>query len=265
MAEETVHLMKASKRANLPTPTFDGTSDVDTFIHQFTRVAQLMQWEEPEAAIRFQMAISGPAKKGLTATSFEGMCTQLTSRYRLSEDSAVKLLKSLKWKANDNVHEFAAYVRKLVEKAFPELDDTQQEKRAIKELTNALPSGCQPLSWELRHRTPDSYEEVVELVQSFGELNFGGPNRINQVETDEVSCLRKEVAAQAALIEQMVASQAQMQKQLSAALTQIQPRRTPITCYRCQKTGHMARSCPTMPRPAPKLQAENGNVQQGQA
>jgi hypothetical protein len=266
MAEQTVGLVHYSKKPTLPTPTFDGTTDVDNFISQFGRVAGIMGWDQPEAAIRFQMTVSGPAQKGLTATTLDGMCSQLRSRYRLSEDGAVVLLKTLKWKANDDIHEFAAYVRKLVDKAFPELNPNQMERRAIKELTNALPPSCHLLVWELRNRTPNNYEEVVTLVQEFNEMNLG--TRVNKVEVDEVTMLRKEVAAQATLIEQMVATQAEMQKQLSSALSQLRPRRdnSSIICYRCQQPGHIARSCNAAPvKPRQTQPSENATVQQRQA
>ena len=257
MSEETVGLVRASKRATLPAPTFDGNADVDSFLQQFVRIADFNDWSDEEACIRLQMAVVGPARQGITATTIEGICGQLRSRYRLSENGAAMLLKSLKWKANENIHEFAAYVQKLVNAAFPELDQAQRERRAIKELTNALPTSCHTLMWELRHRTPSSYEEVVELIKGFNELNVNP--RINQVETDEVAVLRKEVASQATLIERMLANQEEMQKQILAALPKPRPRRdlASLTCYRCQQQGHIARNCTAKPvKPS-----ENAQVQ----
>jgi hypothetical protein len=266
MAKQTVGMMYDNHRPSLPTPKFDGTTDIDKFIHQFEKVATLMRWGDEEAAIRFQMTISGAAQKGLTTTTFRGMCTQLRSRYQLSENGAVVLLKALKWKTNDSVHEFAAYVKQLVEKAFPELDPSQKEKRTIKELTNALPPSCHILTWELRNRTPSSYEEVVELVQDFSEMNLG-TTRVNRIETDEIASLRQEVASQAALISKMVATQTEIQQQLAAALSTPRPRRDnpSIICYRCQQPGHIARNCTNMPKPNQEKASENAHVRQSHA
>lgn len=259
MAGQTIDLVKDTRRSSLPTPTFDGMTDVEDFITQFERVATFMHWAEDEKLIRFQMAIIGAAKKGLTANSYEGICAQLRSRYQLSENGSVALLKSLKWKAGDSVHEFAAYVRRLVTAAFPELNDKQKEQRAIKELTNALPPSCHTLAWELRNRTPNTYKQVIDLIQDFNELNV--KPMINRVETDEMSSLRKEVSNQGALIEQLIASQTELQKQLTTALAQNKPRRNnkgSILCYRCRKEGHIAKNCSES---RPQGQSENDNVQ----
>ena len=256
MAEQTIQMIQVVRRPTLCTPSFDGTTELEEFISQFERVASFMAWRNDEKLLRFQMAILGAAKKGLTSDTFDGICAQLRSRYCLSENGAVALLKTLKWKANDNVHEFAAYVRRLVDTAFRELTPDQREQRAIKELTNALPASCHTLTWELRNRTPASYEEVIDLIQGFNELTVN--TKINRVEADEVSNLRKEVSAQAALIEQMVASQLEMQKQLSVAIEKLKPRRdnSSIVCYRCGKKGHISKHCRSA-----KDESENANVQ----
>ena len=265
MAENTVAMVKNVRRSALPTPTFDGSTDVEDFISQFEKVADFMSWKDEEKAIRFQMAISGTARKGLTAHTFDGICTQLKSRYQLSETGSVALLKALKWKSSDNVHEFAAYVRRLVSTAFSELDEGQQEQRAIKELTNALPASCNTLIWELRNRTPGTYEEVIDMIQSFNEMTV--TPRVNKVETEEVSNLRKEVTAQAELIKQMIATQQEMQKQqqqLLSALSTNKPRRdnSRIVCYRCRQEGHIARNCKA---DVTKEKSENSHVQQSKA
>ena len=114
----------------------------------------------------------------------------------------------MKWKSSENIYEFAAYVKRLVDAAFPELQPDQREQRAIKELTNALPPSCHTLTWELRHRTPGTYESVVEMIKGYNELNVS--TRINQVESDKVGSLRKEVATQTALIERMLANQEEL-------------------------------------------------------
>jgi len=258
MAGQTVEMVKNVRKPALPTPTFDGSTDVDDFISQFEKVAAFMDWEDDEKSIRFQMAVSGTARKGLTSNTFDGICTQLRSRYQLSETGSIALLKALKWKTNDNVHEFAAYVRRLVNTAFAELDEDQREQRAIKELTNALPSSCNTLIWELRNRTPGTYEDVIDMVQSFNEMTV--TPKVNKVETEEVSSLRKEVATQAELIQQMVATQMEMQKQLTAVLSKSKPRRdnSSIVCYHCRKEGHIAWNCKA---PLDTNPQKNGTVQ----
>lgn len=239
----------AQQKNNLPAPKFDGTSDVVQFIQKFEAVADFNGWEDMERQLRFQLAIEGTASQGLLGSTYEEMCKELKARYQLSEGGAAAMLKALRWKPNESIHEFSVHVRKLVDVAYPELDQNQKEARAIKELVTALPSNYNTLSWELNSRPPHSFADAVETIKNYCELNHTS-SRINRL--GEEDPLRKIVEAQAASIEKLVAAQAELSQQMSKLMAAQSSKPRSNKCFKCEKEGHFARNCP---------QQVQGNVQ----
>ena len=48
----------------IPAPTFDGSTDVESFISTFEAIAQHNRWTPEEMLLRLQLALKGPACRG---------------------------------------------------------------------------------------------------------------------------------------------------------------------------------------------------------
>ena len=88
MAGETAAILNQRQRPRLPPPSFDGTTDVDEFLRKFEQIRILNAWEDDETELRFDMAVMGAAKRGLSEGTYAHRAAQLRTRYELTEQGA---------------------------------------------------------------------------------------------------------------------------------------------------------------------------------
>lgn len=234
-----------TKRSNLPSPTFDGSGDVETFLTRFHETASVNDWDDGEKHLRLKIAITGSAANGTEGKDFDGICEQLRQRYILSETGAMQLLRSLKWRAGDNIYDFVSYLEKIVKSAFPELDTTQRSRRCVKELVNALPSAYHTLQWQLTHQPPASLPDAVKLIHEFGTLQQDRAPKINKVETEEMTEMRKALEGVTKTQQEMSLALASITSSLADLTKQRSSKRdkSQIKCYACGELGHYKREC----------------------
>jgi len=77
IAQETAAILNQQQCANLRPPSFDGTTDVDEFLCRFKQVRVFNGWEAEETELRFDMAVTGPAKRGLLEGTYSHYADQL--------------------------------------------------------------------------------------------------------------------------------------------------------------------------------------------
>lgn len=252
MAQGAAAILNQQQRTRLPPPSFDGTTDVDEFLRRFEQVRVLNKWEDAETELRFDMAVTGAAKRGLPEGTYTHRAGQLRTRYQLTEQGASQLLKQVSWNPKENIHEFANYLKRLIQMAIPELGEDGRMKRTIKELINALPDEYQTLRWELNHRTPETVEATIDIIHQFSQLQ---PNTttVRQVKNDSMveleARLDQYMAQQNKMMQKLIETQGAMLEKLTLSTASVQSRpprtaSTPVTCYACGERGHYARRCP---------------------
>ncbi|KAF6026463.1 hypothetical protein EB796_015237 [Bugula neritina] len=186
-------------------------------------------------------------KRGLPEGTYTHRAGQLRTRYQLTEQGASQLLKQVSWNPKENIHEFANYLKRLIQMAIPELGEDGRMKRTIKELINALPDEYQTLRWELNHRTPETVEATIDIIHQFSQLQ---PNTttVRQVKNDSMveleARLDQYMAQQNKMMQKLIETQGAMLEKLTLSTASVQSRpprtaSTPVTCYACGERGHM--------------------------
>ena len=250
----------------IPAPTFDGTGDVDSFIASYEAIATHNGWTEEEKHLRLSMALKGPASRGVHGSTCTETYDNLQCQYSLNSDTANALLRGLRLKTNESIHQFGEKVLKLVQKAYPDLSPKQQDQQAKQEVIYAVAASSQ-LSWTLRLNPPDTLRDAVDIIHKYHTLH-GLDRSVNRVEIEEVEELKLQVSQQAEdfrksqqeMFEKFAAMQANMtqqivesQKQLAETQKQMlasrpmrsepQSSRRDIRCYNCNGMGHISRFC----------------------
>jgi molybdopterin-binding protein len=126
------------RASKLPTPEFDGKTDVTKFRRNFEEVARLSGWDGAETALRLKLALKGTASDYVQGETYNQLMHSLISRFEMTEEEARRALKALKLKSGQEVYAFADQVQKLVRLSEPGLNDREIDARATREFIDAL-------------------------------------------------------------------------------------------------------------------------------
>jgi len=275
MTAHTAEMMR-TRQASIAPPTFDGSTDVEDFLELFERIAQHNGWTPDEMAIRLKLAVQRPSGVSLQGGTYDEMRDKLTANHSLSMENAMALLKTLRLRPGDNVFPFSDKLCKLVRRAFPEMDQYDVRRHAMRELVAMLPANSQ-IAWLFKAQPPQSLEEAVRRIH---ESNTGTERKVNQFDVDETPKLHDTMMAMMqgtqssmqSLVQQIAEGQKQIaegQKQIMQVLAQQRQQRRPANrsetdtrkCYSCQQTGHIARNCPN--KASQKMSGEENSKVQG--
>ena len=188
--DATPHLIRAlealtastqqGRRQSLPTPVYDGTTDVQQYFRDFETVSHHNGWTEEEMGLRLRLSLKGDASRLECFGGYPEVRRQLLSQYRVTEEKALALLKKLKWQP-DQVHALANQIMRLVRLGYPYLIENQQEELGKNAMISLLP-GEAPAVMALKLQPPRTMADCVETIQRFQAI----PSRVNeiQVQTD---------------------------------------------------------------------------------
>ena len=160
-------------RRRVKTPTYDGKSDIRQFLALFNHVAEVNRWEGDETCLQLKLALSGTTRQCLQGDTYEELTQSLLNRYEISEDEALRELRGLKWRSGEDLHQFADYAKRLVERANPGLREDQTQAMAIREIVEA--TGDKQLRREFRLRPVEDYSEALAWIHDY--LNDMGKDR----------------------------------------------------------------------------------------
>ncbi|KAF6038842.1 hypothetical protein EB796_002844 [Bugula neritina] len=145
---QMLHISQPKKRP-IPAPTYDGTTDVETFLRQFDSIAAHNTWETDERGLWLTLALRGEAAKCVVSDHDAEIRNQLLQRHGLRESRAYLMLKKIKFRLGEDLNMFICQLRRILSTAHPNLDENELEAMAIKELLTQIPAN-QPAMWALR-------------------------------------------------------------------------------------------------------------------
>jgi hypothetical protein len=82
--------------SKLPTPEFDGKTDITKFRRNFEEVAQLSGWTGGETALRLRLALRGMASDYVQGETYNELIHSLVGRFEMTTEEARRALKALK-------------------------------------------------------------------------------------------------------------------------------------------------------------------------
>lgn len=260
---------ESMRRQPIPINTYDGSSDVDTFLKNFEIIAEHNKWTESEMGLRLRLTLKGDADLMEVGDSYATICRRLRQKFALKGEQALTLLKKLKFKLGDDSYRFESQLRKIVSTAYTELGEEQIDTIVLREFLSQIPSG-HPVRWAMRITPPKDMPALHQLLEAFQpEIAM-----VKEVQTEEkpddgwrpaIEGLIKSQQEQSQVLHQTLQCLLQFQTQLqdtmktappanpapvpqtySAQATKLTEPRPAMLCWNCQRPGHLRRNCPLL-------------------
>lgn len=119
-------------------PKYDGTSDVELFIQQYTDVAQANQWDAQAAHLNLRLSLEKSAVECTRGANVEAIFGNLRARFGLSMRQARDKLAMIRKEPGQNFHAFGVEILKLVRLAYPDMDAIVQEEFAVETVKRCI-------------------------------------------------------------------------------------------------------------------------------
>lgn len=229
---------------NYKVPPYNGEGDVDLFIAQFDDVSTANRWTEAEQRLNLRLTLTGKAMECGRGDSIEHILGNLRARFGLTSKQARDQLKCLRRAPHTSTHELGAEAEKLVNLAYPRLDQEDRQEMAIDSFAKAMENKA--LQRHLLARPPQNMMEAIQLTNEF--LQVGGETR-NRVAVLQDGLDHEDPIGMQSLVQTLqklqetVTQQGQLLKEMRAPPRQTA--RRPISCYECQGP-HFKRDCPKL-------------------
>ena len=252
----------------LPEP-YNGEGSWTDWYEHFESVAAVNRWKAKEKLLWLRVRLVGRAATAFKRVpepargSFDDCCEALKERYDPSSKRELYLaeLMGRKKRRSEDWATFSEDLKTLVDRAYPELQYDAKEQLALTHYLGQLEQ--QQAAFSVKQRRPKSVDEAVSatLEMEFYLVPKGG--HVAQVVEDltpaePVAVVRGQQDVVMVLLQQVVQRIDQLEERVAALQVgaksfphPAEPRgykrgpkeRAPVICYRCQKEGHLARSC----------------------
>jgi hypothetical protein len=239
----------ARRDSKFKTPTYDGKSDVEYFIQQFTEVSIANEWPPEAAVLHLREALKEGARDCGRPRTTPDIFTTLRARYGLSTREALARVSNLRKDSKASLQEHATEVERLIAIAYEELPIAHQARMALNTFCSTLGN-----AYLQRHLLAVPMEGLADAVKAGNEFlqiggNMHGGTAVRAVDGGEETDRVASVSPTA--METMV----QLLKSLTEKIEKLQtPKPNPQRreepkwkpgCWGCGQEGHIRANCPT--------------------
>ncbi len=253
-----------AEREKFKPPSFDGTGDVNFFIHQFEDVASANEWGMGPARIHLRAALRDSATTCGQAETVEGIIAALRARFGMTSREAKAKLVTLKRDSKTTLQEHAEKVEKLVSIAYAEFPRQHKEEMKLDLFQTTL--GHPYLQRHLLAIQAPTLEAAITAGNDYLQIKTytDGGASIRQVEEDEPETTDSTRVVNTPL-DTLISAVSKLTEEIQALKMGPQTRpqnleRRPVRCFGCNRNGHVRRDCPSKPWPGtPGQQPQSGN------
>jgi molybdopterin-binding protein len=254
LAEVMERAMRHPRASRLPTPEFDGKTDVTRFRRTFEEVAEASEWDPAERALRLKLALRGTAADYVQGETYDELMLSLVNRFEMTAEEARRALKALRLKSGQDVYAFADEVMKLVRLSEPRLGAVALDHRATREFVDAI--GDKHLTREFRFLEADNFADAVRRVQQFNSDMKN--STIRRLDSEEAVSQEKRMCAMEKILQELASGQNELKAEQVARETVLvknigevfretlrkhveaktPTKRPPVNCYNSGVVGH---------------------------
>ena len=232
-------------------PDYDGSTDVEYFIQQFSEVSIANEWTDGAALLHLRARLKEDARDCGQGHNLDAVFTALRARFGMSAREARTKLANLRRKPQTSLHSHAIEVERLVQLAYADVPAQHRHELAIETFCSTL-GHTQLQRHLLAIQTPD-LQAAVRAGSEFLQIQpTGTSSGIRMVESDE-----QKAAVQAATtdpIQQLLKAMTELTREVALLKDkQIQKeekksREKHNRCFKCNQEGHWKRQCPQTER-----------------
>ena len=171
LAEVLARITMDRGRKEFEAPTYDGTTDVEMFIMQFTDVAEVNQWPQVSALLHLRRGLKGEAANCGKYETIHRIMAALRARYGITPRQARSKLTNLRRDARTSMQAHSFEVEKLIKVAYQELPEEMRNTMAVDAFVSTVGNGY--LQRHLLAVEPRTLEEAVKASNEYLQVSTG--------------------------------------------------------------------------------------------
>lgn len=241
----------AAPRETFKAPEYDGATNVEEFILQFSEVAEANEWTPGATLLHLRNRLKEEAKECGQGPDVQTVFNALRVRFGMTGREARVKLANLKKGPSVSFHGHATEIERLCKIAYQGVPARQRADMAVETFCNTL-GNLQLQRHLLAVATPD-LESAVRAANEFMQLggqSSAGIRMIQPEEDQDMGMVRQTadpIQQLMRIVKDLAADVAQLKKQsvLKKDGRSGQDKPTSV-CHLCKQEGHWKRNCPKL-------------------